>query len=393
MWFRMRRQVLLRMIVMLTQLPVSVYDKSGTELEKYEITPRKMNPYECMLAQELIRRLQNEEFAAAEYDGTLPVKMYGLKGMECDYLLGPFAYGSLDTDTIRNHMRRHKLEEFPQVQLRDSLLAANLIWNACEDGADEFGIDLLEGGLKEDEDDRMHFLIEEELRQNDAFQCNHTQADENVLYQYVERGDVEYLKKNYDLLYLQHPVILDDICKNEEYMAVIGISLASRAAIRGGLTSKEGFLVNDIYLKRLAACKSVGEIYHLVKEAHVYCASQVRNKKRTGNTNPYVERCKKLIIAKRLEPIELETLAAEAGISKEYLSKLFKQYEGIPVTEYILNIKMEAACDMLRYSDRKVREIADYLNFGSLSYFSRIFKKKTGKSPQQFRKDLGNSIV
>ena len=204
---------------------------------------------------------------------------------------------------------------------------------------------------------------------------------------------MEYLKKNYDLLYLQHPVILDDICKNEEYMAVIGISLASRAAIRGGLTSKEGFLVNDIYLKRLAACKSVGEIYHLVKEAHVYCASQVRNKKRTGNTNPYVERCKKLIIAKRLEPIELETLAAEAGISKEYLSKLFKQYEGIPVTEYILNIKMEAACDMLRYSDRKVREIADYLNFGSLSYFSRIFKKKTGKSPQQFRKDLGDSIV
>ena len=81
-------------------------------------------------------------------------------------------------------------------------------------------------------------------------------------------------------------------------------------------------------------------------------------------------------------------LAKKVGISKDYLSRLFRQYEGVPVVEYILNVKIEAACNMLRYSERQVNEIADYLSFGSLGYFSRIFKKKMGVSPQQYRKEM-----
>lgn len=382
----MKRKILLRSIVMLTQLPVYVYDKHGKEIEKYEIISRNANRYERTLIQKINQRLDTEHFVALEYNEILPVRMYGLSGADHNYLLGPFAYGSLESKEIKLYMRREKIEDFPRVQIRESLLAANLILNTFL-GKDP-GIDLLESCLKEDEDTRMLSLVSEELRQNDNFQSNHTQDDENVLYQYIEQGDAQYLRRNYDLLYLSHPVILEDPRKNEEYMAVIGISLASRAAIRGGLTSKEGFLVNDIYLKKLSECKSITEIYDLVKEAHVYCASQVRKKRQAGMTNQYVEKCKKIIISQRLEPINLENLAKEVGISKDYLSRLFKQHEGIPVVEYILTVKIDAACNMLKYSDRQVNEIADYLSFGSLSYFSRIFKKKMGVSPQQYRKEL-----
>ena len=81
-------------------------------------------------------------------------------------------------------------------------------------------------------------------------------------------------------------------------------------------------------------------------------------------------------------------LAKETGLSMDYLSRLFKRYEGVSVTEYILNVKVEAACNMLKYSDRKIGAVADYLSFGSLSYFSRVFKRKTGMSPQQYRKNI-----
>lgn len=382
----MKRKILLRSIVMLTQLPVYVYDRHGEEIEKYEIISRNANRYERTLIQKINQRLDTEHFVSLEYNDILPVRMYGLSGADHNYLLGPFAYGSLESKEIKLYMKREKIEDFPRVQIRESLLAANLILNTFS-GKDT-GIDLLESCLKEDEDTRMLSLVSEELRQNDNFQSNHTQDDENVLYQYIEQGDAQYLRRNYDLLYPSHPVILEDSRKNEEYMAVIGISLASRAAIRGGLTSKEGFLVNDIYLKKLSECKSITEIYDLVKEAHVYCASQVRKKRQAGMTNQYVEKCKKIIISQRLEPINLESLAKEVGISKDYLSRLFKQHEGIPVVEYILTVKIDAACNMLKYSDRQVNEIADYLSFGSLSYFSRIFKKKMGVSPQQYRKEL-----
>ena len=384
----MRREVLLRSIVMLTQLPVCVYGRQGDEIERYEIISRNTNESEHTLVQKINEKLQTEDFVTMEYDEILPVRIYGIRGTEYNYILGPFAYGSIDSEEIKIYMRRRKIEDFPQVQIRESLLAANLVLNALAD----HGADLLESCMEENEEIHMSSLIGEELRQNDAFQSNHTQADENVLYRYIEQGDAEYLKKNYDFLYLNHPVILEDPHKNEEYMAVIGISLASRAAIKGGLTSKEAFLVNDIYLKKLSACKGIKEIYNLVKEAHIYCAVQVRKKRQSGMTNQYVERCKKLIISKRLEPIELDELAKETGVSKEYLSRLFKQYEGIPLVEYILNIKIDTACNMLRYSDRQVNEIADYLSFGSLSYFSRIFKKKMGMSPRQYRREIYDSL-
>lgn len=381
-----KEQILLKTIVMLTRIPVYVYDRQGTELEKYEIIARNVDEYECALIKEINRRLQTEDIVTMEYDPVLPVRIYGLRGEDRNYLLGPFAYGSLDSKEIKTYMRRRRIEDFPHVQLRESLLAANLVFNGLSDR--DNGRDLLESCPNEDEDIKMYSLVNEELRQNDNFQSNHTHDEENILYQYIERGDVEYLRKNYDYMYLSHPMILENAHKNEEYMAVIGISLASRAAIRGGITSKEGFLINDIYLKKLSACRTIGEIHELLKEASLYCAAQVRKKQRAGKGNPYVERCKKRIQAGMHETVKAGELAKETGLSADYLSKLFKRYEGVSVTEYILNVKIEAACNMLKYSDRQISEIADYLRFGSLSYFSRIFKKKTGVSPQQYRRNI-----
>ena len=56
------------------------------------------------------------------------------------------------------------------------------------------------------------------------------------------------------------------------------------------------------------------------------------------------------------------------------------------MTAYILNVKLEAACNMLKFSDRKIGEISDYLSFGSLNYFSRIFTKHMGMSPKEYRR-------
>lgn len=379
-------QIFLKTIVMLTQLPICIYDRQGNELEKYEIIERNANEYESALIKEINRRLQTEEVVMMEYDAVLPVRVYGLRGKERHYLLGPFAYGSLDSKEIKTYMRRGKIEDFPRIQIRESLLAANLVFNGVTDR--ENGIDLLESSPGEDEDIRMHSLINEELRQSDNFQSNHTQDEENILYRYIEQGDAEYLKKNYDYMILSHPMILEDARRNEEYMAVIGISLASRAAIRGGLTSKEGFLANDIYLKKLSACRTIQEIHDLQKEASIYFAAQVRKKRQAGNSNLYVERCKKRILSSIQETAGAGQLAKEMGLSEDYLSKLFRQYEGVSVTEYIQNVKIEAACNMLKYSDRQIGAIADYLNFCSLSYFSRVFKKRMGMSPQQYRGNI-----
>ena len=169
-----------------------------------------------------------------------------------------------------------------------------------------------------------------------------------------------------DDIELPHPILLEDVKKNEEYMAVTGISLAARAAVEGGISSKEAFLYNDLYLKRIAACRNIQEIHRINGECYLQFACLVRDRKRQETSlNRHVEECKKAIVARRFEQITIDELAKEVGISKEYLQKLFKQHEGISITAYMIDKKLEAACNMLIFSDRKISEIADYLHFGS----------------------------
>ena len=161
-----------------------------------------------------------------------------------------------------------------------------------------------------------------------------------------------------------------------------------RQAIEGGLSSAEGFINNDIYLKKLSECKTVFEMDRLRRESQIYFARLVADHKNRSGVNFHVEEVKKNIISKRFTKISIQEIADNLGISKEYMQKLFKKYEGISITEYISDIKIEAACNMLRYSDRKIQEIAEYLHYGSVSHFSTAFRKKMHQSPKEYRLSL-----
>ena len=81
----------------------------------------------------------------------------------------------------------------------------------------------------------------------------------------------------------------------------------------------------------------------------------------------------------------LVELAKAVGLSSGYLSSLFKQIFGIPFQDYLLNIRMERAKIMLLSSALKVYEVALKLGFDDPNYFSSSFKKRYGKTPNQFR--------
>jgi YesN/AraC family two-component response regulator len=72
-----------------------------------------------------------------------------------------------------------------------------------------------------------------------------------------------------------------------------------------------------------------------------------------------------------------------------YVSREFSKYFiNLSFGEYIRKLRIEKATDLLRSSKHSLSEIA-YLNgFSDQSHFTRIFKKHTGKSPAEFRKNL-----
>jgi YesN/AraC family two-component response regulator len=89
------------------------------------------------------------------------------------------------------------------------------------------------------------------------------------------------------------------------------------------------------------------------------------------------------------EEIRLENLADMAYLSPEYFSKVFKRLTSQTPVEFINNVRMEKAKQLLAQSRQPVTEIANQTGFHDLNYFSRQFKKTTGKTPVEWRKAAG----
>jgi len=85
------------------------------------------------------------------------------------------------------------------------------------------------------------------------------------------------------------------------------------------------------------------------------------------------------------------TLAEIANVthySPYHFLRLFKRHTGITPFEYLLNVRIEKAKDMLIKTDCTMSQICDLCAFGSLSHFSCVFRKKTGVSPTEYKNKL-----
>lgn len=86
--------------------------------------------------------------------------------------------------------------------------------------------------------------------------------------------------------------------------------------------------------------------------------------------------------------LNLQQIANNIGFSKNYMSSLFKQETGMTIWNYLINLRMLKARDMLLNTQLKLYEIADRLGYEDPIYFSRIFKDYYGLSPNEFKKRM-----
>ena len=86
------------------------------------------------------------------------------------------------------------------------------------------------------------------------------------------------------------------------------------------------------------------------------------------------------------EDITLDSLCRWFGYSKTRLNQLFREYTGTSVCRYLMDVRMENACRMLRGSGESIYSIAMETGFSSQNYFSRQFKKYIGCTPGEYRK-------
>lgn len=106
-----------------------------------------------------------------------------------------------------------------------------------------------------------------------------------------------------------------------------------------------------------------------------------------GGHRNMVHRAKEYIEEYYMEELTLQRVADEVGISAGYLSTLFSQYLGCGFIDYLNKIRIERACDYLKQNYFKTYEIAYRVGYRDEKYFARVFKKVTGMSPSEYKKN------
>ncbi len=85
------------------------------------------------------------------------------------------------------------------------------------------------------------------------------------------------------------------------------------------------------------------------------------------------------------EPLNLSDVADEVGLNPMYFSKLFKKETGTNFTEYVTEVRLRRARELLQKSDLNISEVAFRVGFSDGQYFSKIFKKIVGVTPTAYR--------
>lgn len=85
--------------------------------------------------------------------------------------------------------------------------------------------------------------------------------------------------------------------------------------------------------------------------------------------------------------IDINTLVDHSGYSRRYLQLLFKEHVGMPVGKYIQLRRITRAATLLRFTGLNIAEISERLFYDSQQTFTREFRKNTGYTPLQYRKN------
>lgn len=85
-------------------------------------------------------------------------------------------------------------------------------------------------------------------------------------------------------------------------------------------------------------------------------------------------------------PLTNEEIAAENGISVRALTALFAELLQMTPVQYMNAYRISVACERFQITDMTVAEVAKWSGFDDVKYFSRVFRKVKGMSPQEYRK-------
>lgn len=206
---------------------------------------------------------------------------------------------------------------------------------------------------------------------------------EKELFAVLERGNVEETEKIVGRFVAWMDNSFTEVTGAVRLKTIEFVLWAEHLAYnQGGMVYR--FTDREGYMETVAGLETYEELenWFVRKMADAGRHIAMRQQERTGSV---VDKAKAHIRQHFLGDLSLEAIAKEVGISPYYLSKLFKESEGVNYIDYVTKLRINYAKERLSGSDRSVKEVCYESGYSDPNYFSRIFKKWVGVTPTEFR--------
>lgn len=208
----------------------------------------------------------------------------------------------------------------------------------------------------------------------------------------IEAGDVELLQRR--LLTPSQGEIgrMNSSALQQQYTFITFATILTLAAIHGGLSGETAFNLSDVYCQRMDAQNEIPAVEQLTYTMAMDFCCHVADAKKGNAQSIAIKEYITYISAHLHDDLRLEELSQHCGLFRRSLSIKFKVEVGCAIPEYIHKEKLREARYLLTNTDYTLADIAGFLNCPTQSYFTQIFRKYEGRTPQQYRNNPHGAV-
>ncbi|HZK27628.1 MAG TPA: PocR ligand-binding domain-containing protein [Thermoclostridium sp.] len=170
------------------------------------------------------------------------------------------------------------------------------------------------------------------------------------------------------------------------------IVLLSRAALEGGAEIEQIFGMNYQYLNQINHFQSLEELTPWLSRImerftdYVFNMTNVKHKDVMFKSIDYINK-------NYMKKIALDHVAANVYLSPSYFSKIFNEEMKMNFNSYLNYVRIEMSKKLLLDQSISLVDVSNLVGFEDQSYFSKVFKKLTGQTPNKYRKSRGRDEV
>lgn len=390
----------LRQMAKLLHIAVSVYDarksciqichmeESTVELERAQAEALEKRFELESLPEPVVRSLGEELLLAAVWD-----REHGKRWI----LFGPVIPGPVQPEVLARAARKSRTGgvEIPVEMCKTEIFIQGVlivfgVMTGREISVSDFW-ELHKTGLQNVQKIRQTMERDIFYRQENHTRHNPYEQEQREM-EGIRTGDLYALQNSMEEIYEGSIGILaKEPLRHHKNVAIGNITLASRAAISGGVNVEQSFSMADSLIQQVEELASIPEVELFKREAKFAYARAVKEeqqKERNENPNPLIAGVKEYIFSHLHEAIQIADIAKHLRVNPNYLSHLFRSQENVTIKQYILREKIRRSRNLLQYSDYRIQEIGFYLGFSSQSHFTKVFQEIEGMTPNEYRKQF-----